>query len=345
MQSFNRNVIFDTTGTNRMARPPLLTQKYSGLAGERPDALINPLALISQTLYMPRADEPTLNLPKWEFPVRDHPFARDFASLLRTRKAFVLGGTQFLVELGALPAWYRDDDIRKVAHRLIKDRNLATLLNSLGDGRENSTSLFGKGEISEFFDTLPKIRRKEAKSPRQFTRVELRKRHPLRLRKIIEFIVLTEAVLRWRFANDNSLRRFSDFTQIRAQHPDDALYVWDHFWIEPVFYILYPAPREADIRPILETERIAQKFAVTTGEDPVALYWLLHGVPDKLRNVKAAADACNSYYGNGVIPTQAVTVRPDEFRSRLNRLDGPHPTRDHGTKAGYILELGPNRLI
>jgi hypothetical protein len=319
--------------------------EYSGLADDRDLALDEPRALVSYALYSPRGEEPKLTLERWEFPGDEaqHESAAEFEKLLRSRKAFVLGGTQFVVEMGLVADWYRDDETRQEATDLLQSRGLGPLLHSLRDKENGADAIFGKKALSEYIGTLPKLKRDgaDAKGSKRLSNRELYTEHLLRLRKVIEFITLTEVVVRRRLRAGKSQKRFEAFTGLSGKDENNALYVWDHMWIEPVIFVVDPLPRKRDIRKMIGTERIARAFEQATSHPRGALAWPLLGVPCKRATAQAAAAACNSHYGPDAEQTDVVTARPAEFRESLQRLRKERDFTEYVKDIERIWSLGP----
>jgi hypothetical protein len=342
------SIHFLAVGT--VARSNLLREQFSGQADDRLLALTEPRSLISQPLFMPRGDEPDLQLERWEFPDQNsqHPEAAAFQNLLRLRKAFVVGGCQFIVEMGLVADYYRAIDVRQETLALLRDRGLLPLLEELA-GNENANknggadALFGQNALSAYISTLPRLKRDrpETKKWKPLNNRELYRSHLLRLRKAIEFITLTEVIVRKRLRAGKSQKRFSDFTGLSGKDEENALFVWDHFWIEPVIFSIDPLPRRRDIRSMVKNERVAQLFESKLGLLRGALPWVLLGVPSKFATARAAADACNLYYGDDAEKTEVVTIRPSEFRKGLNLLHTEHDFRDFVKDIERIWSLGP----
>jgi hypothetical protein len=303
-------------------------RKIDQTVGDGENELRNPLRLISTPLYLPRENQPAHNLRPWEFPEDDKKPKNEkrsedrFQTLLATQKAFIVGGLGFVVRMGLLASWYRDDKIRDNAIAIIKANGLRRILRSLRDRETGEDRIFGKGEISRFFATLPPVERDEAEARdrEQLTSIQSRLGHALRLRKAVEFVALTEAVVRWRFEIGESKARFESITGIEPNGPDAAAHVWNYLWIEPVLYVIDPEPRPPDIQAITQNERIALAFSNDSGQSRGALYWALRGVPGKRKTIDAASEACNRFYGRNAPKTRTVTCEPEKFGERVNLL-------------------------
>src|SRR5262249_6399839 len=141
----------------------------------------------------------------------------------------------------------------------------------------------------------------------------------------IELMVLTEAILCWRFANNKSLDRFEAVSGLPREQAAGE-YVFDHFWIEPILYLVWPRPRPADVLRIIENERVAQAFEAATGQQRWVLHSILMGAPGKLSTIEAAAQACNTFYGvstaaDGPAASMAVSIWRESFTKRVKHLD------------------------
>jgi hypothetical protein len=332
-----------------MARLAVIAAE-SGHASGREESAANPLCLISRRLYVPRAHDPHLMIERWRLPTdpRDHGSAAQFEALLRSRRAFIVGGLQLVIELGLLPTWYRDDNRRAEALALIDERNWRPILQRLAD-RESDNGIFGKSEIPKFFSTFPPVRRADAGTPRirrddDAAPFRIWNEHRLRLRKAIEFIALTEAILRWRFSISESVGRFKDLTG-HFPEDNDGLYVLDHLWIEPIIYVIEPLPREADIPRIMGNHAIVSAFRLACGQPAGALYWALRSVPCKLPTAEAAAAACNAFYGNGAAECAVVTVKPEEYMQRVALTGKRNHLPAYAREIEHLPQLGPARAF
>lgn len=333
-----------------MARSQLMREHFSGFADDRAEALTDPRVLIAHPLYRPRPNEPRLTLARWELPSDpgEHPSADEFQRLVRARKAFVVGGCQFVVEMGLVADWYRDGSVRRETLQLLQDRGLLPLLEELAfkenSGEEGARSaLLGKTATSRYISSLPRLKRDrpDTRRWRPLSNRDLYFTHPLRLRKAIEFITMTEVVVRRRLRRLKSQGRFNAFTGLAGADENNALFVWDHLWIEPIIFVVDPEPRRPDIHNMIDDERIARRFEQESGQPRGALSWILLGVPGKLRSVEAAAAARNSYYGENATQTQAVTVPPAEFKRRMAILFRDREFAAHVDAIENIWSLGP----
>ena len=101
----------------------------------------------------------------------------------------------------------------------------------------------------------------------------------MRLRKAIEFIVLTEAILRYRFKKKRSLRRFSRATGLSADQAYPEI-VWDYLWVEPINLCVSSPARNEDLEAIMEQVRSG-----TVGpSQPKSMPAAAKGMPTRLRN-------------------------------------------------------------
>lgn len=365
-----------------MARPQFLLQE-SGLAADGNIPVNEPLRLISRPLYLPtdqqiklserrwkagweqidpngyyraKRGEPALDLDTWQLPPAaagdDH-----YEKLLARQKAFAVGGTQFVVEMGMIADWFTDDDRRKAAIQLMSDRKWTDLLTRFSDKEQGLQDIFGKNAVADFLRALPPAKdrgeiqheevKKKEKSPRRGTMdlMEIWHEHRVRLRKALEFIALVEAIVAWRFSNDKSGNRFRLYlgepgAELNAQR------ILDILWIEPLIFSPWPEPREPDVQKIWESQVLRDQFQAQSGESNAGpLYWVLRGAPSKLKTVQAACNVCGAFYGSQAVPTRPVTVPPTEFRQRRN---WPEKTASQNAappdargQLPNLIELGP----
>jgi hypothetical protein len=293
-----------------------------GRAGTALEAATDPLRAISQPLLLhQRGDNP--RIVEWRDLLkvdRASPLS-DYARLVRTKRVFAIGGLSLVIKCGLVNDWYRNDANRDEAMKLIDERGCRGTLDALTD-KDASHSIFGKNDVRSFFSTFPAVMRQGASglgrdrvtSPRY-----TRKEHPLRLRKAIEFLFLTEAILRYRFSQNETIYRFVQATGTTVESPDDAKKIWDYMWIEPLVYTLDPLPRRADIARIMAGED-PQWFSERSNQREGALYWALRGVPGMLRTAEAAAEICTRFYGPQGAPTYAVAIDPHNFDRGMDKL-------------------------
>ena len=313
-----------------MARANELKNNFSFEADGREEALTNPLAAISRPLYLPRADEPVLPaLKRWELPssVDDHPKADAFSSLLRRRKAFIVGGLQLLINLDLKRTWYEDERTRERAIEIINERGYDKFLAKL---HHNDNEIFGKGALRKFFKTIPII------GPAQndgdpVPPHKLWKQHPLRLRKAVEFIVLTEAIIEYRLSKKARDTDRTEAFRVMMGNPKTTLsaeMVWDYMWIEPILYVMWPGVFPPDVDVMMDQQLVVNAFVTASGQKDGVLRWIARGVYGTHKTVSAASAARNSFMGGSVTKAIPVTVDPDEFEKAgemIGRLKGNDP--------------------
>ncbi|PTS88475.1 hypothetical protein DBR17_04485 [Sphingomonas sp. HMWF008] len=290
-----------------------------GRAGSASDAKSDPLAAISQPILLETSDE-SYHPVAWKEALRGHRSGLEpYARLMRTKRAFAVGGLSLIIDCGLVVDWYNADATRRDALDLIEQRGFRPLLNELSD-KDSSSSIFGKNDLRDFFKTFPPVdreTRRQASSPTSPRAIRLE--HPLRLRKAFEFLFLTEAVLRFRFRIGETKLRFEQATGMTANSEDDASKIWGFMWVEPLLYTLEPLPREADINRIMQSER-PLRFSQVSGQRESALFWAMRGVPGTYLTARAAAEICDSFYGKEAAPTVPVTIDPTLFDARLSLL-------------------------
>lgn len=201
-----------------------------GGAGTAAEASVNPLASLSQPLLLAQRDAlPTV--VDWAQPNGLDFLSPAYLQLLKTKRAFAVGGLRLVVDCGLVVDWYNDDATRRDALNLIDSRGARPLLDRLAD-KDQPTSIFGKNDLRAFFKTFPPVRRNitqtQAGGPTSARQV--RKDHPLRLRKVLEFLFLTEAVLRFRFRSNETKSRFEGVTGVKVVNEDAALRLWGYMW-------------------------------------------------------------------------------------------------------------------
>lgn len=306
---------------------------FSGEAGGMEEALHNPLSLISRPLYLDSEGLPDPNLQRWEFPTRDvqNGTAQDYARHKKSDAIVVVGGFEFIVELGVIPRWLVDDATRHDAGNLLRERGLVPLLEDLAvKGRESGLDLFGKASLHEWFKYSPRVMRDESRlshlplhgSKKVTARflTEQRRRHPIRLRKAIELFTLFEAALRYRFSTGRTINRASNYTGL----PSDEIYpevIWDVLWLEPINYVMSVSPVKEHIPTIMDNARYLEYFRELCGEGAGALYWAMKGVPSKYPTIQAACKVCNEAYGRDFPPSNVTSVPPREFKKRLKEIN------------------------
>lgn len=327
---------------------------HRGNAGDAEAALkTDPREMVSRPAYLGRDGRPLPNLKRWEMPRQNVEgcSVREFRKYIAEQSLFVVGGFQFIVELGLRAQWYNNDATRNDAKILIHERKWGKILEELKGKENNANDLFGKKAINEFFATCPPVKRGDdiegpaiAQLPadagqRQFA---IRLRHPLRLRKAIEFIIITEAILRYRFSKARTLDRFSRLTGLapNSAYPE---VVWDYLWIEPALYRVSVLTAPEHVVDIMNRHELVTRFTQQSGQLPGALYWILKGAPGKWRTVSAACEVLNSVFSEGMTQAAPMTVLPNEYRSRIGLLK-PRAIPDYQRQPEYIPELGPERV-
>lgn len=312
-----------------------------GFAGTAAECTAEPLAVLSRPLLIkePKEDRPAkVEWTKFQ----------DFAalpaavtSLIRSKRVFGVGGLQLVIDCGLVVDWYNDDATRRDALNLIEDRGARPLLDMLAD-RDSSASIFGKNDLRDFFKTFPAVSRanshKRAGEPA--TARSIRLEHPLRLRKVLEFLFLTEAVLRFRFRENETKTRFENVTGRKVKSLDDAEALWGYMWAEPLFYVIDPPPRDADIGRIMSPLRKGA-FAQRSGQQEDVLHWALRGVPSTFLTADAAAEACNDFYGMEAAKTYPVLVPPDRHDLRLSLIKDDGANSEFLTRIEDIVRLKP----
>ncbi len=335
----------------------------SGDAEGAKRALKNPLELISRPIFLASNGKALPGLARWEWPKEKidgcHP--KDFKEFYATQPLFVVGGFRFIVKLGLVPAWYCHKQTRAEAKRLIKSRKWGKLFKSL-QGKENSDDdLFGQAAIREFLAFSPPVHRWDedgddddaddaddfsnvvVKTPEEvktFVQLQIRMRqeHCLRLRKAIEFIVLTEAILRIRLRKGKLLGRFAKATGL-PEHRAYPEIVWDYLWIEPAHYCVSVPARAEDIEAIMRRKEWVDQFQEQSGQRLGALYWALKGAPGKFRTISAACEVLNGVYA-GLAKAAPRSVLPSEYKHKMKILD-EDAKLEYNAENEFIPELGP----
>ena len=314
---------------------------WRGIAGNAHESVANPLTSLSQPLVVARDDDvPTVT--DWSSLGDLGTIDQGYLDLLRTKRVFAIGGLQLVIDCGLVPDWYSNDANRRDALNLIEARKLRPLFDRLTD-RDLSTSIFGKNDLREFFKTFPPVRRDVAHTtlkPLTSAR-QVRKQHPLRLRKALEFLFLTEAVLRDRFRTDETKKRFESVTGVAVDSEDSAEAIWGYMWVEPLLYVVEPAPRAADIKRIMGPGVRRSAFAQRAGQREEVLYWALRGVPSAFPTADAAAQACNDFYGSDAAKSYAVVVAPDQHDARQKLMWEDDVDRDYVGSVENVVRLTP----
>ncbi len=326
-----------------------LVRPFSGQASGREEALVDPRTLISRPIFLQEDGTPLKDRERWQLPsspVRDTTPDK-FRKFVGSKNLFVIGGFQFVVEMGLLPSWYCDEATRRDAKKIIEARKWTPILEDLKGRENNSDDIFGQTAIHEFFAHSPNVKRDEdgpvrtkSLSPKQTAerRLGIRNKHPLRLRKAIEFLVLTEAILAYRFKTGKSLRRFAFATGL-AENGAYPEIVWDYLWIEPVHYCVSAAARTDDVKQIMTRAELVARFRAGSGQDAGALFYTLQGAPGKFRTIAAACDVLNAVYP-GLAKAIPTTVLPDEFGRKMDVFK-LKTSFAYQAGAEYVPELGP----
>lgn len=309
-----------------------------GAAANARSCLTNPLAVLSHPLFPAAPDAGSLNsLSLNDFGLLD----RGLLNFIRSKRAFAIGGLQLVIDCGLVVEWYHDDATRHDALELIDARGARPLLDALAD-KDQSHTIFGKNDLRSFFKTFPRVRReiKQDMAARPTSTRQIRLDHPVRLKKALEFLFLTEAVLRYRFRNDETKTRFETITGTKVSSVDSATELWSYMWVDPLIYVCDPAPRDADISRVMNPDLLGM-FAERSGQRQEVLYWALRGVPSTYGTAQAAAEVCNQFYGSSAAPTFVVTVPPDRHDARLNLLREDNFNREYLTHCEDIVRLRP----
>lgn len=336
-----------------------IVKALSGEAAGAERALQNPLELMSRPIFLPADGKPLPGHARWEWPKEKingcHP--KDFREFYATKPLFVVGGFQLIVELGLMPAWYCHKQTRAEAKSLIKARKWGKLFASLQSKENSGDDLFGQAAIREFLAFSPVVQRwdrddandendaadiavKTAVDVKRFAQHQVRERrkHCLRLRKAIEFIVLTEAILRYRFSKGKSLRRFARATGL-SEHRAYPEVVWDYLWIEPAHYCVSTTARPEDVDIIMGRQDVIERFKDQSGQAGGALYWALKGAPGKYRTISAACEVLNDVYP-GLARASLRTVPPPEYKDKMKILDEDAKLQ-YKAEIEFLPELGP----
>ena len=335
---------------------------YSGQAAGREEAIENPQALVSRPLFLDQNGEQHPNLQRWEMPLQDvkEGLAVDYQRHRQSDPLVVIGGFHFLQEIGPLPRWFIHDATRDEARDLIRERGLEPLLESLSmNGREPEVmSLLGKGAIHDWFRYSPHVNREESPTQDQSKKAkkkrkaseEERKRpafklkartaHCLRLRKAIDFVLLLESALAYRYRMGKTIARTSRYTEL-AEGEGDPQFVWDVLWFEPINYVLSVTPNYDHINALMERHDLVQKFTQDCGQQPGALYYILHGAPGKYDTVQAACEFLNSAYPPGFPPHHVMSCPPRHYRSRMKLFDELSAKTAFKRGVEFAPEMGP----
>ena len=309
----------------------------------------DPRSLVSRPVYLDRDGQSLPTLARWEMPdvEVDGTSPDEFKRYLAETRLFVVGGLRFIVGLGLKAQWFAHHATREDAQKLIRARGWDKILHDLRTKENNYRDMFDPRSINDFFTTCPPGKRDDdyepiehQTSPSEELRrnLDVRKRHPMRLRKAIEFIVLTEAILRYRFSHGMSLRRFSELTGLSPQRAYPEV-VWDYLWIEPVHYCVSAPAAPDHIDRIMAQQPLVERFSALSGQRGGALYFLLMGAPGKWHSVRPACEVLSEVYSGfaRVVPT---TIPPHEYKFRMELFDD-RKRREQLRRVEYIPELGP----
>lgn len=317
-----------------MSRPEFI-KPYSKLAFDSNAAMKDPRSVISERLYIPRDGEPELEMPHWHLPKDPavHENADGFQDMLRRQRMFTVAGLRFVVEMGLLPAWYNDKDRRAEALALIKTRKWRTILNELKlDDREDAKTMISQESINKFFRTFDRVKRKTAPKGKA-NKIDRWRDHLMRLRKAIEFITLTEAILIHRFSNGQSYNRFEAYTGQRptkSTAADCAKMVWDYLYIRPTCFQVEHPVRYVDVQQLQDNQAYLAEFRslsrqglTHTGDkaDKIAkalLYWNHMGAPGGYETINASVEIANKNNG-GHVPSRLVTAHPKKYVNRIRQ--------------------------
>lgn len=326
-----------------MATRPAQMREWRGEDRRDDDCVTDPLLAISHRLIL---GEQNIHRPTWHEVVAAEGISPlvDYAKLVRTKRVFAIGGLQLVIECGLVNDWYRNDANRLEALRLIETRGHRALLDKLGD-KDPEGGIFGKNDLRGYFSYFPQVRRtngsqavKEPPGPRT-----IRKEFPLRLRKALEFLFLTEAVLRWRFDIKETGERFRELTGHTVTGPDDARLIWKYMWIEPLLFVLDPLPREPDVARIGAQELAnTDRFRDACGQHPSVLGSILRGVPGSHNVTAAAAAACDRFYTPHAASTAVVSVPYAQHDKRLDRLQDNPLFKEGAAAIENIVQLTPH---
>ena len=324
-------------------------QTFSGRAAGFEAVESNPLELVSRDLYLDENGNMLDGLERWKLPERKigDVKKKDFQRHWTANPLVVIGGFEFLVELGVIATWLVNDATRADARKLIEKRDWDKFLEPLGvKGKEpNAQDLIGKGSINDFLKHSPDVRREShLRSRASFNQRERadhvfnsRMKHCLRLRKAIEFITLVEAALAIRYKGNRTMNRTRNYTGIDKADVSPEI-VWDVLWLEPANYTMSHLPGPENYSYVLDNQAVVQNFVEQSGQVAETLHWIMDGVPGKFRTVKAAVDACNKALGNA--PAVVTSIKPGDYRKRMKLLD-PKVSRVRKNGVEMIVEPGP----
>lgn len=322
---------------------------HRGCAGGSDDVVTDsPLRVIARPLYVHRpGDQPQLEtIAAWQLPFTPRndddpaltlaPFEHSvaggsdewersaFRKMLSQNAEFVIGNHRIFSEFGVVAHWLRDQDRRAEARDLIDQRQGWNVLDPLRHKENQPKDIIGVRDISAYCNSLPDpIDRPENRNEPKLSEKDQRLQSTLKLRKAIELLHILEALMRYRFSQNQSKDRFARITGERADAAD-AVRIWDLVWLEPIIYTVWPRPRASEIPKIVSHARTGD-FGKKSGQKSDILYRILSGAPCSWRTAEAAAALCNEFYktdplnydGKGPNPTYPVTIRPEDYAARL----------------------------
>ena len=316
---------------------------WRGDAGTANDCAANPLVAISYSLMLGANGN---DCPTWDEVVGATQFHRlyEYCKLVRVKRAFAVGGLQLVIDCGLKNEWYRDDANRADAMKLILDRGVRPLLNNIAD-KDSPDSIFGKNELRKWFKHFPDVKREDSDRPSEIaTARATRREFPLRLRKAIEFIYLTEAVLAHRFKQNETRNRFADVTGFQPTGPQDAVRVWDYMWIEPLLYRVSPPARATDASRIVDKQHsTANTFSETTEQHVNVLHSALLGVPVRFDTALGTARACDDFYKPNGADTFVTSIEPGDFDGGNEVLSNHSAISTGSSYVENIVQLTPFR--
>ncbi|MEM7529670.1 MAG: hypothetical protein AAF416_18705 [Pseudomonadota bacterium] len=307
--------------------------EFASDARDAETILKNPFAAISRPLVLSETGSPIRTIERY--------LSGDLRSLNKEDEVrfksicndpmFVIGGYNFIVQAGILSRYLEHDVTRSDAAQLIKGRGWEKAMRPvISRGRDaERRELFGKVGVRNFFKYAPPTdkafdkKKRRIAHTREFT-LGQRINHCIRLRKAIEFILLVESTLSYRFTRKNKaygrVARFLciDEERLRSIQPELlACYVtWNFLWIEPVHYLLSTPPREADIDIMMSDREAVADFTRLTKQGPGALYFILHGAVGSFRTVAAAATFVTQKYPD-LHPCFVTTCPAGEYKKLL----------------------------
>lgn len=338
---------------------PAVIRKLCGSAGTVNQILENPLMCISKPLSIYQTGEQNLDFEA-SFRAGETPKSQLDQALIshvNSDPMFAIGGYKFVVAAGILSRYFEHDATRARASKIIDSRKSwkSTLQYISVKGRDAGIDdLYGKASLRKYFNSAPPTdkpfdakKRKKINSPESLGRQ--RSNLCIRLRKAIEFIILTEATLAYRFSKGKAYQRVSSFTGIpestlRKQEESELamLLSWNILWVEPVHYCLSALPRQDDIPYIMGSNDSIETFEKETAQSKGALERILRGAVGRFESVQAANKIVNSFYP-GLTQSNVTTCPPGEYKSRL-RIATPQAPSKPFSPPEKIAILGPEHL-